>query len=166
MMFSPSVTTTFTPMISIITGVTFQPVLTYNQILQSLGVNVYGAEFIYVYGDTYTQISQPMTYNHFDSNGNSITSILPFSVDPYQSQTAKYYETNPDEVVLDGFSSLAFNLSPNSTLYFKMFALVNSNSLYLDETNLNAFQEYELREVKFFDDFCNYLIDKEDATQT
>lgn len=146
-------------------GFSITPSLTYNQILQSMGVNVYGSEFLYLYGNNTIQVSQPITYNHFDSNGNAITTILVLHVDPYQSQNAIYYETNPDEIIFDGFSSISFNVLPNSTVLLKVFVLITSNSLFLNDLHDDNFQDLEKIEgVSFFNDFCNYIIDKEDAT--
>lgn len=171
MPYSPSISTVTYSMISVtpssapIDGLVISPEFTYNQILQSLGTFVYGSEFIYLYGNTYQQIGQPITYNHFDANGNSITTTLAFAVDPYQSQSSIYYETNPEEVILDGFSSLTINILPNSTVFFKTFVLVEANTLFLNENSLDAFQEYEVMTgEKFFEDYCNYLTDEQDAT--
>jgi hypothetical protein len=164
----PIVTTSATPIVTVVSPLAnvSSPTVSYNQILQSLGTYIYGAEFIYLATNTYTQISQPFQYNHFDSNGNQITTYLPFTVDPYQNQPSIYFETNPDEIVLDGFSSLTFNLEPNNIVYFKTFVLVTSTSGFLDDINPSNFKQVEKAEgVKFFDDFCNYLIDEEDVTK-
>ena len=135
--------------------------VSYAQILESLGTMNYGAEFIYVYSSSYTQIAQAYQYFHFDANGNQAQTYLPFAVDPYQNQPALYYETNSDEIVFDGFSSLTFNLMPNATVYFKAYFDVVSNSLLLNNLHKDSFQELEASEgVKFFDDYCNYLIDE------
>jgi hypothetical protein len=134
--------------------------VTYQQILSSLGTFVYGVEFIYLAAETFSQISVPFNYLHFDSNGNQIQTYLSFDVDPYQKLPSKYYNTNSTEIVLDGFSALTFDLEPNSVLYFKAFVEVKSNSLTLDEISPNAFIQLENQQgFKFFDDFCNYLID-------
>jgi len=64
------------------------------------------------------------------------------------------------------FSSLTFNLEPNITVYFKTFTLVTSESLMLNALHDDNFQDVEKTEgVKFFEDYCNYLIDEEDATK-
>lgn len=159
---------TVTPFLSTGTNATISaPVVSYNQILQSLGTYVYGGEFIYIYSTNIQQIQQPFGFNHFDANGNKIQTYLPFAVDPFQKQGAKYFETNPDEVVLDGFSALAFVLNAGNTLYFKIFTLVEANTLYLNQINPDEFQQMaESMGSDFFNDFCNYLIDQEDAPQT
>ncbi len=152
---TPVITTSSTPMVSITSDN-----VTYQQILASLGTFVYGVEFIYLSAETFSQISVPFKYFHFDSNGNQIQTYLSFDVDPYQKLPSKYYNTNPTEILLDGFSALTFDLEPNSVLYFKTFVEVKSNTLLLDEITPNAFTELENQQgLKFFDDFCNYLID-------
>jgi hypothetical protein len=149
------VITTSSPMISITSDN-----VTYEQILQSLGTNVYGVMFIYLSAESFSQISVPFNYFHFDANGNQMQTYLPFNVDPYQKLPSKYYNTDKEEIILDGFSSLTFPLEPSSVLYFKTFVEVDSNSMMLDAISPNAFtQMEETQGIKFFDDFCNYIID-------
>jgi hypothetical protein len=91
-----------------------------------------------------------------------MSSYLAFAIDPYQDQPAIYYETNPDEIIFDGFSSLTFNLYAQELVYFKMFALIEYMGGDLEQYGDNNFQELENAEgVKIFDDYCNYLIDQE-----
>lgn len=163
----PPTTTTITPVISIafplgITGVG----VTYSQFLQSLGKYNYGAEFFYLSSNSYVQVGQPVYYNHFDANGNSVSAFLPFAVDPYQSQPSIFYETESDQIVLTGLSSLSFNVYPNTKVYFKFFATITYVGNELDdkgsESGDNTFEEVENTEgITFFDDYCNYLIDEE-----
>jgi hypothetical protein len=138
--------------------------ITYAQFLQSLGSYSYGAEYFYLSTTSYQQIGQPFFYNHFDANGNSISTFLPFSVDPYQAQPSIFYETEPDQIILTGLSSLQFNLFSQNTIFFKFFAQVTYMGNELDDKNSNSgdnlFEEIEKNEgISFFDDYCNYIID-------
>lgn len=140
--------------------------VTYNQFLQSLGSYNYGTEFFYLSATNYPQIGQPVYYNHFDANGNSITTFLPFAVDPYQSQPSLYYEVEPDQIILTGLSSMQFVVFAGNTVYFKFFATITYLGNELDDMGYfrgdNAFEEFEAEEgIKFFQDYCNYIIDKE-----
>lgn len=140
--------------------------ITYNQFLNSLGAYNYGAEFFYLSSTTYTQIGQPIYYNHFDANGNSITTFLPFAVDPYQSQPSIYYETNSDEIVITRLSSMKFYLEPNNTVYFKFFSTIAYLGNELDDRKDNSgfdlFTEIEKKEgMDFFSNYCDYLIDED-----
>lgn len=164
---TPIITTTITPVISIAMPVQVTSSgITYSQFLKSLGTYNYGAEYFYLFASTYPEIGQPVFYNHFDANGNSVSTFLPFAVDPYQSQPALFYETEPDQIILTGLSSLSFNVYANKTVIFKFFATITYIGNELDDRNLpngdNTFEEIERVEgVSFFDDYCNYLIDNE-----
>lgn len=161
-----SVTPTITTQAPLVTIDTQESGVTYDQILASLGTMVYGTELIYIYGASNQQIAQPFYYTHTDVNGNADQKYLPFSIDPNQSQTSLYYETNKNEIVFDGLSSLNFNLLPSSTVYLKFYTEVKEIRSSLDRYYNNLFIELEDREgVKFFHDFKDYLIDKEDENQ-
>ena len=158
---------TISPVVStaapIITITTQENAITYDQILASLGTMVYGAELIYIYGASNQQIAQPFYYVHTDVNGNADQKYLPFAIDPNQSQTSLYYETNKEQIVFDGLSSLSFDLLPNSSAYLKFYTEVKASRDLLDLHYNNLFVDIQDREgVKFFHDFKDYLIDKED----
>lgn len=134
--------------------------ITYNQFMNSLGKYNYAIEFFYMSATTYQQIAEPVYYTRFTADGNQIATIMPFSVDPYQSQPSIYYESDPNTIVLTGLSSLTFNFFANSVVYLKMFVTIAYMGNELDDEGLNNFEEIEEREgVKFFEDYCNYLID-------
>jgi len=164
---TPITTTLIAPVISVsmplqVTGIG----ASYSQFLQSLGTYNYGAEYFYLYASTYAEIGQPVYYNHFDANGNSVSVFLPFAVDPYQQQPALFYETESDQIILTGLSSLQFTVYAGKTMYFKFFATIAYTGSELDDRNLpqgdNTFEELERAEgITFFDDYCNYLIDNE-----
>lgn len=168
---TPTITTTSTPMVLISPSLSTStsasvssPQVTYSQILASLGTMVYGGEFIYLASDTFQQVGQIFSYVHFNSNGDRIETSLPFTIDPYQDQATIYYETNPKEIILDGFSSLSFTLNANSTLYFKIYTVVSSMSMRLNELHYDNFQDLErIQGFGFYNEFCNYLIDEEDV---
>ena len=161
-MAAPTITSTSTPIISITMPPTsVQGVgMTYNQFMNSLGKYNYGIEFFYMSADTYQQIGQPVYYTRFTADGNQIATIMPFSVDPYQSQPSIYFEADPEVIILTGLSSLTFNFFPNSVIYLKFFVTIAYIGNELDDEQINNFEEIEVREgVSFFEDYCNYLID-------
>lgn len=160
---SPSVSTLINPVISVSMPFQVQGTgITYAQFLQSLGTYNYGVEYFYMAASTYPEIGQPIYYNHFDANGNSVSTHLPFTIDPYQSQPSLFYETEPDQIILTGLSSLSFKVYPQKTVYFKFFATITYLGNELDDKGDNLFQELERVEgISFFDDYCNYLIDND-----
>jgi len=140
--------------------------LTYAQFLASIGVYSYGVEFFYLSATDYRQIGQPVLYNHFDANGNSISAILPFFVDPYQSQPSLYYEVESSQIIFTTLSSLDIVMFANNTVFFKLFATISYLGNQLDDKGFiggdNAFEEFEERQgFRFFADYCDYLIDNE-----
>ena len=160
--FSPILSTGISPVISVtsssvsVTGVG----ITYQQFLNSLGSWNYGTEFIYMSATNYQQITQAIKYFHFDSNGNQVQAYLPFVTDPYQFQPSIYYETEKDEIIFDGFSSLTFSLIANSIVFLKFYTEIIYTAGELDSKNGSPFQRLEEMEgVTFFDDYCNYIID-------
>lgn len=163
----PPVTSTISPTISIAFPLGISGVgITYNQFLNSLGKYNYGVEFFYLSSTSFTQIGQPVFYNHFDANGNSITTFIPFAVDPYQSQPSIFYEVNSDEIIITNLSSMQLVVEAGTTLYFKFFATITylGNELddRRDETGFDLFTEIEKKEsMNFFSGYCDYLIDEE-----
>jgi hypothetical protein len=163
----PPVTSTISPTISVafpsgISGVG----ITYNQFLNSLGKYNYGVEFFYLSSTSFTQVGQPVYYNHFDANGNSITTFIPFAVDPYQSQPSIFYEVNSDEIIITNLSSMQLVVEAGTTLYFKFFSTITylGNELddKKDDTGFDLFTEIEKREsMNFFSGYCDYLIDED-----
>jgi hypothetical protein len=152
------------PMVSVVppSSSVSTPTITYSQLMASLGTYVYGSEFFYLSSTTFKQINQPFFYTHFNAAGNQMSSYLAFAVDPYQQLPAIYYETRPNEIIFDGFSSLTFDLYAQELVFFKMFALIEYMGGDLEEFGDNNFEELENAEgVKIFDDYCNYLIDQE-----
>jgi hypothetical protein len=153
----PSVTSVG-PSLSVVT-----PTITYNQLVNSLGTYNYGAIFFYISAATFQEINQPFFYNDFDANGNSMSTYLPFTVDPYQFSPSLYYNNvDPETIIFDNTSSLTFTLFANSIVYFKMFALIANMAGFFDRFADDNFETIEKIEgVQFFDDYCNYLIDQE-----
>jgi len=59
------------------------------------------------------QILEPLTYTREDSNGNGITHQCIPTIDPYQDQTGVILNKKVKGFILDGETSLSFNLQPN-----------------------------------------------------
>lgn len=159
---TPITTTLVNPIISIVMPIaSINGVgITYNQFLNSLGKYNYGVEFFYIKASTYPEVGQPVYFTRFSANGNQIATFLPFAVDPYQSQPSIYYEADPTVIILDSLSSLTFNFFPNSLVFLKMYVNIEYIGNELDDIQPNNFEEIEMAEgVKFFEDYCNYLID-------
>lgn len=139
---------------------------TYQQILASLGTYVYGANFIYLAATNYSEINQAVFYNHFNAFGESVSESLPFQTDPYQSQPTIYYQGDEETLVFDGFSSMKFNVQPNSTIFLKFYMTISYVGSPLEKNSKNAFQMFEDAEgLNFFNEYCDYLFDDETEEQ-
>jgi hypothetical protein len=160
--YTPIVSTGISPVISVVSSSVsvIGQGITYQQFLNSLGTYNYGAEFVYMSATNYQQITQAINYFHFDSNGNQVQAFLPFVTDPYQSQPSIYYETEKSEIIFDGFSSFTFSLLAGALVYLKFYVEIIYTAGELDSKNGSPFQQLEEAEgIKFFDDYCNYIID-------
>ena len=165
---TPTITTALVPYLSVICPVDFNtgtsPV-SYSQIITSLGTFNYEANFFYTYSQSCIQVGQVYNYNATDVAGNQIVNNLPFVIEPYQYQCASYYYPEHEHVIFDGTSQLNFNMLPNTSLVFKMYATTSYMSAPLDEMGArgqNAFKNLENQGFVaqgFFDDYCSYLID-------
>lgn len=155
---TPTITTAFAG-ISVTCPFTVGGV-TYQQVINSLGKYVYGTNFIYISASTFPEITQAVYYNHFNASGDSLTTYLPFSPDPYQSQPSLYYSSDDDVVIFDGFSNMTFNIFASSTVYLKYYMTITYIGSELDETSSSAFKMFEEEQsMDFFAGYCDYLID-------
>ena len=65
-----------------------------------------------------------------------------------------------------GLTTLQFTVKSGSTYYFKFFATIafvgnTADRSWYEYMGLTAFDQLEQEEgIKFFDDYCNYLIDE------
>ena len=163
---SPVISFTVTPVISVtMPASAIQGVgITYQQFLNSVGPIKYGIASFYLWTQSYAQLSQPVMYTHTAPDGNSVTTYMPLNVDPYQSQPAKFFEADGSEIILDGFSTIQFPTLNQGNFILKLYCDVEYLSGDLDMFNQNNFEQVEQAEgTTFFQDYCNYIIDKTEA---
>lgn len=110
-------------------SVTLANGVTYQQFLNSLGSYVYWFDVIYLWTTNGNQINQPILYNYTDTNGNAKTLTVSPTKDPYQYSPALYINIKDLDIVIDGNSTVQFNLLPNTTLKFKLYGDVMSVNL-------------------------------------
>lgn len=104
-----------------IVTITSQDDTTYDQIQQSLGSFIYEVKNIYLKSNSTDQILEPLRLNKYDSNGNiSYINTIPI-VDPTQYQPAVNIKWDKfKKYVLDGKSSISFNMLGNETVYMRL----------------------------------------------
>lgn len=129
--------------------------VTYDEIRRSLGDYVYLVERIYLFSNSFQQISGVVKYEHYDVNGNIKVESLTPTVDPYQTQKSLFYDTKKFDVILNGQSSLDFDLLPNSQIKIEFFTNRLAKRDALDILTPNNFKELEsaMGRFSFFEDW-------------
>lgn len=118
--------------------------VTYDQIKQSLGSQVYEINKLYLYSDNVNQLLGVVQYQIFDSGGTQNYSSIALTIDPYNGNgnaidvdLTKFSEN----FILNGNSSLAATVLPNTYLQIKFYANRITNSF---GDNLSNFKQIEI----------------------
>jgi hypothetical protein len=112
----------------------------YFVIQNSMGSYLYGIFYIYLQSNTPQQLLQGMNFRTYDVNGEIKSFINTTTIDPYQYQNALFVKPISDDIVLNGRTSINFNLLPTETVNFVFYVNQTANS-------------YLLKEPSFFDDY-------------
>jgi len=131
------------------------PAVTYNQVKQSLGSQVYKILELYLYSENINQLLGIIQYQRFDSDGNQKYSSIATTIDPYNGNAVatlidlRNYE---EDFILNGNSSFNTTILPNTYLQIKFWANRITNEF---GRNLDNFTQIEIDANKpFF--FNNY----------
>jgi len=120
------------------------PPVTYAQIKQSLGRQVYEITNLYIYSENVNQLLGVIQYQIFDSNGDQNYSSIATTIDPYAGNAVaididlKEYTQN---FVLNGNSSFATTILPETYVQVKWYANRITNAL---GGNLENFKQIEI----------------------
>jgi hypothetical protein len=112
----------------------------YFVIQNSMGSFLYGIFYIYLQGSSPEQLLQGMNFRTYDVNGEIKNFINTTTIDPYQYQNSLFIKPISDDIVLNGRTSINFNLLPTETVNFVFYVNQTANS-------------YLLKEPSFFDDY-------------
>lgn len=131
------------------------PAVTYNQVRQSLGSQVYKINELYLYSQNINQLLGVIQYQRFDSDGNQTYSSIATTIDPYEGNAVAItvdLRQYGDSFILNGNSSFSSTILPNTYLQVKFWANRITNEF---GGNLNNFKQIEIDANKpFF--FNNY----------
>jgi hypothetical protein len=144
-----------TPALSVEVADSGVPPVTYQQVKQSLGSQVYKINELYLYSENINQLLGIIQYQRFDADGNQTYSSIATTIDPYEGNSVaivvdlkKYKE----DFILNGNSSFSGTILPNTYLQLKFWANRITNEF---GRNFNNFQQIEIDANKpFF--FNNY----------
>jgi hypothetical protein len=119
------------------------PAVTYQQVKQSLGSQVYKINELYLYSENINQLLGIIQYQRFDSDGNQTYSSIATTIDPYSGNAVaitvdlRNYE---DNFILNGNSSFSATILPNTYLQLKFWANRITNEF---GRNFNNFEQIE-----------------------
>jgi len=133
-----------TPAISVVNQDSGVPPVTYNQIKQSLGSQVYQITGLNIYSTNINQLMGAIQYQIFDSGGNQNYTSITTTVDPYAGNALSIdvdlskYSAN---FILNGNSSLAATILPLTSVKVQFYTTRITNAF---GGNLENFKKIEV----------------------
>jgi len=106
----------------------------YFVIQNSMGSFLYGIYSMYIKSNTSEQLLQGLNFRTYDANGDIKSFINTNTIDPYQYQNSLFVKPISKNIVLNGRTSINFNLLPIENVNFTFFVNQISNSDFLKET--------------------------------
>lgn len=100
--------------------------LTYDEFLASLGQYVYWIKKYYLSANSIAQLIQPFQYYRNDSTGEAEQEVIVNNPDPYQSNTSMVMDVTGRSIVLDGNSSISFDLMTGEQMIISLFTTQES----------------------------------------
>ena len=154
MIFNPTIINHVLPQVSVINSDAGVPPISYNQIKNSLGNQVYNIESYYIQSPNLSQLIGTIQYNRYDVNGNRDITSIATTVDPYQAASAIVGDLQSTDTyfILNGNSSLSTTILPLTTVDFTLYCKRITNQFGM---NLNSFKIMEeiFRKPKFFKEY-------------
>jgi hypothetical protein len=116
---------------------------------------LYGIDNIYLQANSTEQLLQGLGFRSYDVNGDINKFLNTVTVDPYQYQNSVFLKPLRDNIVLDGRTSINFNLLPSEVVNFIFYVTEYFNGMFLPETKL--FDNYFFKQQY---DFFNGFVEK------
>ena len=121
----------------------------YFVIQNSMGSYLYGIFYIYLQSNTPEQLLKGLNFRTYDVNGDVRSFFDTTTIDPYQYQNSLFVKPISNDIVLNGRTSINFNLLPSENVNFVFYVNQMANSYLLKEPSL--FDDY------FFKQQYDYL---------
>jgi hypothetical protein len=121
----------------------------------SMGSYLYNIFYIYLQSNTQEQILQGLNFRSYDVNGDIKTFLNTTTIDPYQYQNSLFLKPLNKDIVLNGRTSINFNLLPSETINFVFYVNQTANPYLLKEPSL--FDEYFFKQQY---DYLNGFVDE------
>ena len=141
MIFVPAIINNTLPQVSVTIADSGNPAVTYAQVKNSLGNQVYKIDAFYLFSTSFNQLIGAIQYQRYDVSGNQDYKSITTTVDPYQFSNAievdlTKYETS---FILNGNSTLSAIILPNTFLQIKLYCRRVTNSF----GNMTNFKDIE-----------------------
>jgi hypothetical protein len=152
MLFNVEIINHATPALSVINA-DDSPAVTYSQIKQSLGQQIYNVEGIYIYSENINQLTSPIQYQRYNADGTQYYQSIVTAIDPYAANaialnidTTKYDQP----FIFNGNSSFQADILPGTAVQVKFYTTRITNSF---GKNLDNFKDIEIAANKpnFYD---------------
>lgn len=128
----------------------------YFVIQNSMGSFLYKVDDIYFQANTTQQLFQGLNFRSYNVNGDRSSFINTTTVDPYQYQNSLFLKPIKKDVILDGRTSINFNLLPSENVNFVFYVTEYSNGMFLKEPRF--FDEYFFKQqYDFFNGFVEQI---------
>jgi len=127
--------------------------VTYSQIQQSLGQQIYNVDGIYIYSENVSQLIGPIQYQRYNADGSQYFQSIVTAIDPYAANalalnidTSKYNQP----FIINGNSSFQTEILPGTAVQVKFYSTRITNSF---GKNLDNFKDIEIAANKpnFYD---------------
>lgn len=128
--------------------------VTYNQLRNSLGNQVYNVQGLYLYSQNASQLIGVINYNIYQSTGDKDVTNIVTTVDPYQFSGSIIVDLKDkvnSPIILNGQSSVSTAILPNTYLQIKFLAERSTNSFGMNLKNFNEMQK--ITNTKFFENY-------------
>jgi hypothetical protein len=138
---SPTISVNSTPGIEITISV---PGLSYQALINMLGVIVFDITILYYYSQLQGQFFNSLQYSQYDPNGNQAAIQVVTPIDPQQYQNSELVDMDGQYIIIDGNSAVSFNMLPFNFIQFIIYAKRLQNEDAIDAAGyINNFKEVE-----------------------
>jgi hypothetical protein len=143
MIFAPTVIKNTLPQVSVTVADSGNPPITYNEIKQSLGSQVYNIDMFYLFSTVQNQLIGVIKYNRYDVNGNADVRNIVTTIDPYQYTNALYKDLTKQDFgfILNGNSSVSSIILPQAFIEFRLFTRRITNAMGINQYNFSQMED-------------------------
>ena len=159
MIFAPAIINNTLPEVSVTVADSGNPPVTYNEIKNSLGNQIYNIDSFYLFSTLLNQLIGVIKYSRYDATGNQEVTNITTTVDPYQLVNAINVDLKdyPIGIILNGNSTLSATILPNAFLQVKLYCRRITNGFALNGANFRQIEE--IFRPKFFVTFEGFEAD-------